>query len=136
MDGRTITIERFHEGQLAAMLELSAEVGWRRLTDDPDRAAAAFAAPGVVTLVALLDGDLAGFAQTLTDGHIQAFLACLVVSESARRRGIGRALLEASLAESGALRIDLLAAHGSGSFYASFAPEEWSGIRIHGPEPR
>jgi predicted N-acetyltransferase YhbS len=85
----------------------------------------------VVTLVALDDDEeVVGFAQTLTDGAVQAYLARLIVAEDARRCGVGRLLVARSLAASGALRADLLAAEGSEDFYRSFPHRQGPGFRI------
>jgi predicted N-acetyltransferase YhbS len=113
------------------MMRLCELEGWTTLSEDPERALRAFTAPGVITLVALGDdGKLLGFAQVLSDGAVQAYLARLIVAEGARRRGVGRLLLREALARSGALRVDLLAADGSDEFYRSFAHRQARGYRI------
>jgi len=117
--------------QLDEVIELCEAEGWTTLTDDPARTLRAFTAPGVVTLVALDDDEeVVGFAQTLTDGAVQACLARLIVAQSARRAGVGRLLLEEALCTSGALRVDLLAADGSDEFYRSFPHRQGRGYRI------
>jgi len=78
-----------------------------------------------------------GFAQTLTDGAMQTYLALLLVVESARRRGVGRRLLGEALARSEAKRLDVLAERDSAGFYGSFPHHEWLGYRITaGRSPR
>jgi predicted N-acetyltransferase YhbS len=124
-------IASFVPEQLDEVIQLCELEGWTTLTEDPARALRAFTAPGVVTLVALSDeGELVGFAQTLTDGAVQAYLARLIVAEDARRCGVGRLLVARSLAASEALRADLLAAGGSEDFYRSFPHREGPGFRI------
>jgi GNAT superfamily N-acetyltransferase len=121
----------FEAALLGEMMRLCELEGWTTLSEDPERALRAFTAPGVITLVALGDdGKLLGFAQVLSDGAVQAYLARLLVAEGARRTGVGRLLLRDALARSGALRVDLLAADGSDEFYRSFAHRQGRGYRI------
>jgi ribosomal protein S18 acetylase RimI-like enzyme len=80
--------------------------------------------------VAVHDDEVVGFAQTLTDGAIQAYLCVLVVAEPMRGRGIGRALVSEVLARSGAKRLDLLAANGTEPFYDSFPHRVSPGYRL------
>jgi GNAT superfamily N-acetyltransferase len=124
-------IAPFVPAQLDEVIRLCALEDWTTITEDPARALRAFTAPGVVTLVALgEDGELLGFAQTLSDGAVQAYLARLLVVEHARRRGVGRLLVEHALSASGALRVDLLAAEGSEGFYRSFPHRQCPGYRV------
>jgi GNAT superfamily N-acetyltransferase len=124
-------IAPFVPEQLDEVIQLCELECWTTITEDPARALRAFTAAGVVTLVALGDdGELLGFAQTLSDGAVQAYLARLVVAEHARRRGVGRLLVEHALGASGALRADLLAAGGSEGFYRSFPHRQGPGYRI------
>jgi predicted N-acetyltransferase YhbS len=126
-----VRIAPFVPEQLDEVIQLCGLEGWTTLTEDPARALRAFTAPGVVTLVALSDeGEIVGFAQTLTDGAVQAYLARLIVAQGVRRSGIGRLLVAQALAASGALRADLLAAEGSEDFYRSFPHRQGLGYRI------
>src|ERR1700677_2413169 len=101
-------IAPFVPAQLDEVIRLCALEDWTTLTEDPARALRAFTAPGTVTLVALEDdGELAGFAQMLSDGAVQAFLSRLLVAPGRRRSGVGRLLVEQALTASGALRADL-----------------------------
>jgi ribosomal protein S18 acetylase RimI-like enzyme len=122
---------------LAGVLQLCEAEGWPSLPADPERAARALAAPGVVTIVAVDGGDVVGFAQLLTDGEIQAYLCNLAVASSLRRRGIGRRLVEEAFARSGAQRIDLLAVDESADFYRRrFDHRALPGFRIYPPGAR
>src|SRR5260370_34741493 len=102
----------FIPGHLGRILALCETQGWPSLPADPARAGRALTAPGVTTVVAL-DGDtVVGFATVLSDGEIDAYLSALLVAESYRRQGIGRALLDVAYRRTGATRVDLLAAAG------------------------
>ena len=124
-------IAAFGVEHLPGVLRLCAAEDWPTLVADPDRAARALTAPGVVSVVAAERGDVIGFAYLLTDGEIQAYLSLLVVAEAARRRGIGRALVAEGFARSGAMRLDLLAGEGSEDFYRSYRHRELAGYRIY-----
>jgi ribosomal protein S18 acetylase RimI-like enzyme len=124
-------IRRFAPDHFAGVLELCEQEGWTTITHDPDRALRSLTGPGVQTHVALTDDrQVVGFAQALSDGAIQAYLSRLLVAESHRRQGIGRALLVESLRASGAERLDLLADPRSEHFYRSFAHMACVGYRI------
>ena len=53
------------------------------------------------------------------------------MDESARRKGVARALIEEAFARSGTRRIDLLAEEGSDEFYASFRNRRLPGYRLY-----
>jgi ribosomal protein S18 acetylase RimI-like enzyme len=99
-------IEPFPQEHLDEVVALCAAEGWPSWTRE--NAARAFSAPNVLALVALEENEVVGVAELLTDGEVMAYLALLVVSMRARRRGIGRALIRDLFARSGLSRMDLL----------------------------
>ncbi len=121
----------FSAGHLPGVLHLCELEGWPSFPADPLMAARVLTAPGVVCVVALEDGDVAGFAQLLTDGEIQAYLALVAVTPAARRRGVGKRLVEEAFDRSGAQRLDLLSLDESKGFYRSFRNRELAGFRIY-----
>jgi ribosomal protein S18 acetylase RimI-like enzyme len=121
----------FSEEYLAGLLRLCEAEGWPSFPADPARAFRALTAPGVVTVVAVEDGDFVGFAQMLTDGEIQAYLCDLAVASESRAQGIGTRLVEEAFARSGARRVDLLALDESAAFYQSFRHRMMPGYRIY-----
>ena len=122
-----VPYERQH---LEAILALADGVAFSSLVEDPERAHQALSGPGSVTLVALEDDEPIGFAHTISDGAIQAYLCRLLVAPAAQRRGIGRALVDESLARSGAIRIDLLSSEEAEPLYRRFSHERWPGYRL------
>jgi len=84
----------------------------------------------VITVVAIEDGKVLGFAQLLTDSAIRAYLANMVVDSSRRRSGIGRRLVEEVFARCNAVYIDLLSTDGAGAFYETFPHQRFPGYRL------
>ena len=88
-------------------------------------------APGVTTVVAVVEGKVVGFAELFSDGELQAFLTSIAVDARFRGRGIGRALVETSLRNAGGERIDLLSEEASVGFYESFPHFRKPGLRLY-----
>lgn len=127
------TIERFDDDDLEGVLTLCRAEGWPSLPGDPERALRALTAPGVTTLVAHDGGQVIGFAQILSDGEIQAYLALIAVDPSRRGEGIGRRLIETAIAVAGGSRIDLLADDAATGFYDRLAHRALPGYRLFPP---
>jgi GNAT superfamily N-acetyltransferase len=106
-----VEILPFSADHLDGVLALSVAEGWPSLPDDPVRALRILTAPGVTTVVVLIDGQ--------------------VVSARFRGRGIGRALVEESLRVAGGERIDLLSEEASVGFYESFPHFRKPGFRLY-----
>lgn len=78
------------EKHLRGVLRLCEAEGWPSMPADPDQAVRALTAPGVLTVVAVADEEVVGFAQMLTDGEIQAYLCNMAVyAPGAVRESVG-----------------------------------------------
>ena len=110
-------VKPYDRTHLSGILALCIAEGWMSFAADPDRAHRVLTAPGVTTAVAVDgaggSGEVVGFAQILSDGEIQAYLANLLVAESRRGQGVARSLLEHAHARGGGERVSLLSEEGA-----------------------
>jgi ribosomal protein S18 acetylase RimI-like enzyme len=126
---------------LDPILAMCGAEGWVTFSGNPERAGRAMSGPGVTALVAV-DGEpgpgdaerVLGFAQAVGDGCFGGYLAMLLVKEGSRGKGIGRALVERTLVESGVLRLDLLSSEGAMSLYERFPHNRIPGFRLYPDE--
>jgi N-acetylglutamate synthase-like GNAT family acetyltransferase len=94
-----MTIREANSGDATDLARLTAELGYTGSEDLMRRRLARIASqPDGVVLVAILDEKIAGWLQahasvSLESGYV-AEVAGLIVAASARRRGVGRALVE------------------------------------------
>jgi ribosomal protein S18 acetylase RimI-like enzyme len=140
---RIATYEPEHLDQILALCKAE---DWTTFAGSRDRAARAMGNPGVTALVAIDDdreGDesepdaeerVLGFSQAVGDGAFGGYLCMLLVAEDSRGRGIGKALIERTLVESGVLRLDLLSSEGAMSLYERFPHNRIPGFRIYPEE--
>lgn len=126
-DCDVLPFEGHHAERVAAVC---AALGWTSYADS-EVVRKAFDAPGVTAFVAVDNMTVIGLAQVIGDGVVQGFLTLLGVVESHRRRGIARALVDATFLASGTQRLDLLSADGAESFYRTFVHKEIPGFRIY-----
>jgi ribosomal protein S18 acetylase RimI-like enzyme len=116
---------------LDGVLALCVTEGWPSLPADPVRALRALTAPGVTTVVALDGADVVGFAQLMSDGEIQAYLALLAVRADRRRSGLGRALVAEAVRLAGGQRVDLLSDDDAAAFYERLPHRRKHGFRLY-----
>lgn len=120
---------------LDGLLRLCSSEGWITFASNPERAGRAMTAPGVTALVAIdgkgEDERAVGFAQAVGDGCFGGYLCMLLVDPEARGRGIGKALVEKTLVESGVLRLDLLSSDRAMSLYERFPHNKIPGFRLY-----
>jgi ribosomal protein S18 acetylase RimI-like enzyme len=122
-------VRPFQSGDLDGVVELCAAEGWPSFPEDRARALRALTAPGVTTVVAVEGARLAGFAQLMSDGEIQAHLSLIAVDPAYRRQGVARAMLREALALAGGIRIDLIT-DTAPDFYAALPHRRLDGFRI------
>jgi ribosomal protein S18 acetylase RimI-like enzyme len=121
---------------LDALLSLCKQEGWISFAANPERAGRAMTGPGVTALVAV-EGtaqQALGFSQAVGDGCFGGYLCMLLVDPEARGRGIGKALIERTLVESGVLRLDLLSSDRAMSLYERFPHNKIPGFRLYPDE--
>ncbi len=124
-----VEIRPFETHDLAGVIALCAAEGWPSFPEDPARALRALTAPGVTTTVAAEGARIAGFAQLMSDGEIQAHLSLIAVDPAFRRQGIARRLLVLALERAGGSRIDLIT-DSAPDFYAALPHRRLEGFRI------
>jgi len=126
----SVQFRNYTEADLDEVLALCAMEGWTCYTENRARAHSVFTAPGVVSVVAEMSGEIVGFAYGQTDGAIQAHLSQLVVAQSHRREGLARELLAYISTCLGASRVDLIT-DTAVTFYRSLPHKEQVGFRIY-----
>jgi ribosomal protein S18 acetylase RimI-like enzyme len=131
-------IVAYEPHHLDPVIDLCRAEGWSAFSGNRERAERAMAAPGVTALVAV-DGAadeerVLGFSQAIGDGALSGYLVMLLVAEDSRGRGIGKALIERTLVESGVLRLDLLSSEGAMALYERFPHVRMQGFRLYPDE--
>jgi ribosomal protein S18 acetylase RimI-like enzyme len=140
-----VRIAAYEPEHLDQILALCKAEDWTTFAGSRDRAARAMGNAGVTALVAVDDDDecegepggeglVLGFSQAVGDGAFGGYLCMLLVAEDSRGRGIGKALVERTLVESGVLRLDLLSSEGAMSLYERFPHNRIPGFRIYPDE--
>ena len=122
-------VRLFQPADLDGVIALCAAEGWPSFPEDPARALRALTAPGVTTVVAADGAHVAGFAQLLSDGEIQAHLSLIAVDPAYRRRNLAREMLRFGLEFAGGSRIDLIT-ETAPEFYSALPHRRLDGFRV------
>jgi ribosomal protein S18 acetylase RimI-like enzyme len=97
----------FAQTHLDGVIALVAAEGWAEYTDDVQRTYRALTAPGVTTLVAIVEGRVAGAIQVQSDGLVQAHVSMLLVDRNERGVGLGSRLLREGFGRAGGIQLDI-----------------------------
>jgi ribosomal protein S18 acetylase RimI-like enzyme len=133
-----VKIVVYEPHHLDGALALCKAEGWVTFSSNRERAWRAMTGPGVTALVAVdepgPDERVLGLAQAVGDGCFGGYLAMLLVDAEARGQGIGKALIERTLVDSGVLRLDLLSSERAMSLYERFPHIRVPGFRLYPDE--
>ena len=124
-----VQIVPFEDGHADGIARLSSTVQWPSLTT-AGTVRAVCTAPGSSAYVALVDGEVVGWAQALGDGVLQSHLSFVAVHPDHRGRGIARLLTVATFQATRTLRMDLITDSAEG-FYETFTHRRMHGFRIY-----
>jgi ribosomal protein S18 acetylase RimI-like enzyme len=136
-------IVAYEPHHLDAVVDLCKAEGWTTFAANRERAGRAMTGPGVTALVAVTDkrepgreagGPILGFSQAVGDGAFGGYLCMLLVAAEARGQGVGKALVERTLVESGVLRLDVLASERGIPLYERFPHIRIPGFRLYPDE--
>jgi len=103
--------------EIEAARRLLEASGWRHRVSDPE-GFRELVSSSQLALVAVVDGEVVGFLRALSDRMENGYISMVAVDEAYRRRGIGRALVNAAVGDDRRMTWVLRAARdGVAEFY-------------------
>ena len=91
-------IRDIRPSEIEAARHLLEASGWTHHVSDPEEFRE-LVSRSHRTVVAIEDGEVIGFLRSLSDGMADGYISMVVVAESHRRKGIGRALVNAVIGD-------------------------------------
>ncbi len=121
-------IRKYEDSDFLAIHDLNAAEGWTNLASKPDVVKAAWQ-QSAIAFVAERQGEVVGCVRGLTDQLISLYICELLVKESCRGQGIGKAMLAHVHTLYPETRMELLASSTSQSYYAAHGYRSFYGFR-------
>ena len=87
-------VRAIQPGEIETARQLLLAAGWDRKVSDPEEFAE-LVSRSQLALVAIHEGGVVGFVRALTDSMTNGYISMVVVAETHRGTGIGRALVQA-----------------------------------------
>ncbi|GEN53488.1 GNAT family N-acetyltransferase [Halobacillus faecis] len=123
-----IQIRTFLEKDFDAVQQLNEKEGWSGLVERGEETLCSWL-NSEPALVAIVDGELAGFLRGLTDGSITLYVCDLLVKESFRNQGIAEKLIQTAHECYPSTRVEMLASTKSSGYYANQGYRSFYGFR-------
>jgi ribosomal protein S18 acetylase RimI-like enzyme len=94
----SVQVRPIEPGEIEAVRQLLLANGWQHRVGSTLQLAELISRSHLA-LVAVAEGSVVGFVRALGDGLTNGYVSMLVVAESHRRRGVGRALMQAVMGD-------------------------------------
>ncbi|MBE6013435.1 MAG: GNAT family N-acetyltransferase [Lachnospiraceae bacterium] len=123
-----ILIREFLEEDFPSIQKLCEKEGWLSYVKREEDTLRAWKNASI-GLIALHEGKIVGLVRALTDGEITTYIAEILIENTYRGKGIGKALLDLCQVLYPHTRLDLLSAEKAEGFYESNNFRKMTGFR-------